>query len=150
MECRAPGCLPAIVPGHNLISTTATTSAAITRSMKKVLLIVIATLFLGSIATSHAESRPVAAGGGGRLVIWRSPSLGNDLVVGLLIDGRRAASITYGGHFETILAPGRHVIGVQAFPQPFPREPYNVVINVRPGELYNFTARGGTLQLELR
>jgi hypothetical protein len=114
-------------------------------------LVLVAVVFFASIDTSHAQPRRhVAPTGEGRLVIWRSPGLGNDLVVGLLIDGRRAASITYGSHFETTLSAGRHVIGVQAFPQPFPREPFNLVINVRPGELYNFTARGGTLQLELR
>jgi hypothetical protein len=87
--------------------------------------------------------------GSGRLVIWRIPGLGNDLIVGVTIDGRRAGNINYGAHFETTLSPGRHVLSVEAFPQPFPRPPYTITINVRPGELYNFTAKGGTTQLIL-
>ena len=102
--------------------------------------------------TSHAQHvrRSGGPAEGGRLVIWRIPGLGNDLIVGVLIDGRRVANINYGGHFESILAPGRHVIGVEAFPQPYPREPWTTTIDVRPGQIYNFTAKGGTDQLILK
>jgi hypothetical protein len=99
--------------------------------------------FLIAGPTSHAQS-------GGRLIVWRIPGLGNDLIVRLKIDGRTAADITYGNHFDAILPPGRHVLAVEAFPRPYRYAPYTVTINVRPGELYNFTAKGGTNQLVLK
>lgn len=108
-------------------------------------------ILLGGIAASEAQQgRGADARQGGRLIIWRIPGLGNDLIVGVTIDGRRVADITYGNHFETTLPPGRHVIMVEAFPQPYRYEPYSVTINVKPGELYNFTAKGGTSQLVLK
>ena len=108
----------------------------------------VATVFLTATATSNAGR--AAAQGGGRLVVWRSPGLGNDLIVGLTIDGRRAMDITYGAHYDAMIPAGRHVIGVKAFPQPHPQPSFTVEINVKPGQLYNFTAKGGTSQLVLK
>ena len=108
-------------------------------------------ILLGGIAASDAQQvRATDSRQGGRLIIWRIPGLGNDLIVGVTIDGRSAADITYGNHFETILSPGRHVVTVKAFPNPYLHEPYTITLNVRPGELYNFTAKGGTNQLVLK
>ncbi|MFL6514710.1 MAG: hypothetical protein ACJ8M1_06785 [Chthoniobacterales bacterium] len=99
---------------------------------------------------SFARIHTTEVVGTGHLIVWRSPGLGNDLIVRVLIDGRKAADVTYGGHFETNITAGRHVIGVQAFPQIFPGPPWNVEINVRPGELFNFTAKGSISQLILK
>ena len=111
----------------------------------------VATVFLTATATSNAgRAAAPASQGGGRLVVWRSPGLGNDLIVGLTIDGRRAMDITYGAHYDAMIPTGRHVIGVKAFPQPHPQPPFTVEINVKPGQLYNFTAKGGTSQLVLK
>jgi hypothetical protein len=99
-----------------------------------------------------ADARPPGRreyGVGGRLVIWRVPGLGNDLVVAVSIDGQRVADLTYGRHLDTTVAPGQHVITVEAYPRPFDHRTYSTAINVRPGELYNFTAKGGTENLHL-
>jgi hypothetical protein len=113
------------------------------------LLAVSATL-LGLITASDAQHVPARRSmEGGRLVIWRIPGLGNDLIVEVRVDSRLAGNITYGQHFETILAPGHHTVSVRALPQPWPREPFSIALDVKSGGLYNFTAKGGTLQLIL-
>jgi|tagenome__1003787_1003787.scaffolds.fasta_scaffold20987901_4 hypothetical protein len=121
------------------------------RMFKKAVILFGTALVLAGATFSYAgRTRSVDVVGTGRVIVWRSPGIGNDLIVRVLIDGRKAADVTYGGHFETNISAGRHVIGVQAFPRPFPREPWNVEINVRPGELFNFTAKGSITQLILK
>lgn len=105
-------------------------------------LLLVTALLLGSIATSSAEH-------GGRLIIWRIPGLGDNLFVGVDIDGRHAGDMPYGHHFETVLSPGRHVITVQPYPRIFSDAGATVVIKVRPGGLYNFTIKGSVRQLFL-
>jgi hypothetical protein len=104
-------------------------------------------LLLSSVAPCDAQRGRSQEGG--RLVIWRIPGLGNDLIVDVRIDGKPAGAINYGQHFETILFPGGHVVSVRALPQPYPRPPFAITIDVKPGHLYNFTAKGGTDQLIL-
>jgi len=96
---------------------------------------------LTSMATARAD---------GRLVIWRSPGLGRNVVVGVIIDGRHTADLTYGRHYDQPISNGRHVVAVQAYPRAYPLPPYSLQLNVRPGQLYNFTAKGGVQQLVLK
>ena len=108
-------------------------------------------VLLTSMAMAEAgRVQSVQSQAGGRLVIWRSPGLGRNVIVGLTIDGRHAADLTYGNHYDQPISPGRHVIAAQAFPRAYPLLPYTVEIDVRPGELYNFTAKGGVQQLVLK
>jgi hypothetical protein len=87
--------------------------------------------------------------GSGRLVIWRIPTLGNDVFVTLTIDGRSEASIGWGDHYDGMLSPGRHTISVQATPRPVYRDPWTMTLNVRPGQTYNFTAKSQSSVLAL-
>src|SRR4051794_12832819 len=120
-------------------------------TFKKAVILSCTALALVAANLSYAgRARAADVAGSGHLIVWRSPGLGNDLIVRVLIDGRTAADITFGGHFETNIPAGRHLIGVRAFPQPFPRSPWNTEIHVRPGELFNFTAKGSTTQLMLK
>ena len=108
-------------------------------------------VLLSSWATAQAgRVQSIQPEGGGRLVIWRSPGLGRNVIVGLTVDGRHVADLTYGRHYDEPISPGRHVIGAKAFPAVYQRPPYTIEINVRPGELYNFTAKGGVSQLVLK
>ena len=100
--------------------------------------------------TTEARRYQLQPQTGGRLVVWRSPGLGRNVIVGLTVDGRHVADLTYGNHYDAILPPGRHIVGAQAFPRAYPLPPYTVEINVRPGQLYNFTAKGGVQQLVLK
>ena len=111
------------------------------KSKALLILMIAGAVLLTSMATAQAD---------GRLVVWRSPGLGRNVVVGLTIDGRQAADLTYGRHYDQPISPGRHVIAVQAFPRAYPMPPFRVEINVRSGELYNFTAKGGVQQLILK
>jgi hypothetical protein len=98
----------------------------------------------------HVRRSTLAAAGGGRLVIWRVATLGNDLIVEVKIDGRHVTDLTYGKHLDTALSPGRHTVTVKAFPRVHLASIDSVVIDVRPGELYNFTAKGSVTQLYLK
>jgi hypothetical protein len=116
-------------------------------------LLVAVSVFVVSPTTSDAQRahRSVATGGDdGRLIIWRIATLGNDLVVGVSIDGRHVADLTYGKHFDAPISPGRHTVTILAYPRIISASGDSAVINVRPGELYNFTAKGSVTQLVLK
>jgi hypothetical protein len=98
----------------------------------------------------HVRRSASTDGGDGRLVIWRVATLGNDMVVGVSIDGRHVADLTYGKHFDAAISAGRHTVTIQAYPRIISASGDSVMINVRPGELYNFTAKGGVTQLILK
>jgi hypothetical protein len=109
-------------------------------------------LFLTLCGTSQAinsetESRRVggttsaeAVIGGARLIITRIPNLGNHVIVDLNIDGVAASPIAYGQTYKGLLSPGRHVLSVQASPHPKWMTKSKIILNVRKGETYNFTA----------
>ena len=110
--------------------------------LKTVLILVIATCAFSPISTARAQP-------GGRLVIWRVATLGQDLFLGVDIDGRHAADLPYAHHLDTIVPPGPHVVTVKVYPQIFPDAGVSVRINVRRGELYNFTVNGSVRQIFL-
>ncbi|HEY4285318.1 MAG TPA: hypothetical protein VGM62_19830 [Chthoniobacterales bacterium] len=86
---------------------------------------------------------------GGRLVIKRSPSLGNRLVVALKIDGA-SASIGYGHTYRVYLLPGRHKLSVMATPKAQNTQAWEMSLDVQAGQTYTFTAQsGGNRQLVL-
>ena len=95
-----------------------------------------------------ASVRPV--NGAARLIIHRIANLGNNLIVALWIDGVSVASIAYGHTYEHLLPPGRHVLSVLPTPNPRWKTPWQMTLNVRNGQAYNFTARSdGSGQLIL-
>ena len=114
------------------------------------LLITAAAVLFTFTTTSEARRYQVDPQGGGRLVIWRSPDMGRNVVIGVLVDGRHVADLTYGRNYDQPISPGRHVVAVQAFPRVYAHAAYSIAINVRPGELYNYTAKGGATQLVLK
>ena len=86
---------------------------------------------------------------GGRLVIKRSPSLGNRLVVAVKIDGA-SASIGYGHTYRAYLRPGHHTLSVMATPKPQNMQAWEMSLDVQAGQTYTFTAQsGGKRQLVL-
>jgi len=84
--------------------------------------------------------RPV--NGPARLNINRIPDLGNFVIVRLWIDGMWAGSIGYGHTYEGLLPPGRHVLTVMASPNPKWWTPSQMILDVRSGYTYDFTAMG--------
>ena len=99
---------------------------------------------------SDAQSRRVVVGpvvaqpveGAARLIVRRLPGLGNFLIVNLHIDGVAVAAITYGRTYEGFLSPGRHVLSMLPTPNPKFLNPSTMILDVRSGETYSFTAQG--------
>ena len=135
------------------------------RSRNALILMTTCFLFLsGYTATeamsSDAQSRRVAIAGSafaqpvndpGRLIIRRIPNLGNSVIVDLYVDGVAVAAIGYGHTYEGFLPPGRHVLSVLPTPNPKWFTQPQMILNVRNGQTYSFTAVGdnsGDLILE--
>jgi len=116
-------------------------------SIVSTLTIVITAFAITSLA---AKEKPAGSGSafatgmndGGRLVIKRSPSLGNRLVVALTIDGA-SASIGYGHTYRAYLRPGHHTLSVIATPKPQNTEPWQMSLDVQTGQTYTFMAQSG-------
>src|SRR5258708_1293014 len=121
-------------------------------------------LFLSTYAASQAmssdaQSRRVVVGpavwqpveGAARLIVRRIADLGNFVYVGLSVDGVPVAAIGYGSTYEGFLPPGRHVLSVLPTPNPKWPTPSVMILNVRSGQTYSFTAaRDGSGHLILR
>ena len=101
--------------------------------------------------TAGAESHRVAVtergssnlASDGHLIVRRIPNLGNHVIVNLSIDGVAALPVVYGQTYEGLLTPGRHLLSVTVTPSPkWPGSSTQLVLNVRKGQTYNFTAMG--------
>src|SRR5438105_11318442 len=118
------------------------------RSRKAFILLAVC-LFLGGFAarqTTAADPQSASA----RLVIHRIADLGNNLIVYVSIDGTPAVSIAYGHTYVGRLSPGRHVLSVMATPNARWKTPWQMTLDARAGQTYNFTAvRSGSGHLIL-
>ena len=92
-----------------------------------------------------AESNPsnpsgaifaTSAADGGRLVIRRSPVLGNKSRVDITIDGKPAGLSRGGRPFDRYITPGRHILTAT----PSRGRVWRTVLDVRAGETYSYTA----------
>ena len=109
-------------------------------------------LLLSTVATSPVAGKEKPTGSdsvfatgmkdGGRLIVKRSPSLGNRLIVDLRIDGE-SASIGYGHTYRAYLRPGRHTLSVIATPKPQNVSRWEMSLDVQAGQTYTFTAQSG-------
>ena len=59
------------------------------------------------------------------------------MALNLKIDGRAAANIVQGGRYGQFVPAGRHILTVSAVPN---YQPTSMVLNVRGGQTYVFTA----------
>ena len=78
-----------------------------------------------------------SAADGGRLVVRRSPLLGLNLTVSLMIDGKTAGALVRGQVFDRFITPGRHTL--TALPNGS-GDAWHGTLDVRPGETYSYTA----------
>jgi hypothetical protein len=111
-------------------------------------------LFLSGYAANHPSNanaqsdRASVAGpgferpvdGAALLIIHRIPGLGNHVIVNLSIDGALVPSIMYGQTWAGLLMPGRHVLSLLPTPSPKWPTPSHMILDVRSGQSYNFTA----------
>lgn len=78
-----------------------------------------------------------SAADGGRLVIRRSPTLGDNLTISLWIDGKVAGTLVRGRVYDRYLAPGRHILRAEPSAS---GEKWQGTLNVRVGETFSYTA----------
>jgi hypothetical protein len=121
-------------------------------TIRKAVILMTACLFLGGYSLRQATGadlqprRTTVARSflaqPGRLVVWRFASLGNFVWVDLNIDGVPVATIGYGETYEGFLTPGRHVLSLLPTPDPKWITPWQMILDVRAGQTYAFTAIG--------
>ncbi len=78
--------------------------------------------------------------GGGRLIVQRAANFGWNLAVHLQSDGRAVSNIVQGRRYDGFVPAGRHVLTVSAAPNNYFRPPTSMLLTVRPGHMYVFTA----------
>ncbi|PYK30791.1 MAG: hypothetical protein DME57_05925 [Verrucomicrobia bacterium] len=92
----------------------------------------------------HARPRPTPAptpkGPTGRLIVQRAPNFGTDLSIRLLIDGKRVANIPRNQHYGGVLTAGRHTVTALALPNTQSRRPTSIIVTIKSGKVYIFTA----------
>jgi hypothetical protein len=86
--------------------------------------------------------------GGGRLILKHSPTLGMNIVVGVVIDGQPAGSFAKGHSFDRAITPGRHSMSVLVNGRENTAARIN--LEVRSGETYAYVVkyRAGRVVLE--
>ena len=93
---------------------------------------------------------PTPTGKVGRLIVQRAPNFGSDLSIRLSIDGKHAADIPRNQHYGGVLAAGRHVVTALALPNTQSRRPTSIVVIIKAGKVYIFTATWDGDRLVLR
>jgi hypothetical protein len=78
-----------------------------------------------------------SAADGGRLVIKRSPLLGLNIAISLMIDGKVAGTLVRGQVYDRYLTPGRHILTASCSGS---GQPWQGTLDVRPGETYSYSA----------
>ena len=93
---------------------------------------------------------PTPSGPAGRVIVQRAPNFGTDLSIRLLIDGKKVAEIPRNQHYGGVLAAGRHVVTALALPNTQSRRPTSIVVQIKAGKVYIFTATWDSDRLVLR
>jgi hypothetical protein len=118
------------------------------------ILMITGLLFLSTYPASQAmssDARPHRAGvagsavgqpveGAARLIVSRDPGLGNFVIAHLRVDGVLVGVFGYGRTYDGFLPPGRHVLSLLPTPSPRWPNPPGMILDVRSGQTYNFTA----------
>ena len=93
--------------------------------------------FVCAISTSNAGQ---ASHPPGRVVVKRVPQFGWNLAFNLQIDGRSAATLVQGHHYDGWLPAGRHLLTVYTASYVGLPQPTSITVNIEPGGTYLFTA----------
>ncbi|HVI82476.1 MAG TPA: hypothetical protein VM717_07000 [Chthoniobacterales bacterium] len=104
-------------------------------------------------ARSHATPTPTpktSPRATGRLIVQRAPNFGTDLSIRLSVDGKKVADIPRNQHYGGVLAAGRHAVSALALPNTQSRRPTSIVVTIKPGKVYIFTATWDADRLVLR
>ena len=101
-------------------------------------------------ARGRPTPSPTPRGPTGRLIVQRAPNFGTDLSIRLAIDGKHAANIPRNQHYGGVLPAGRHTVTALALPNTQSRRPTSIVVTIKPGKVYIFTAMWESDRLVLR
>ncbi|HEY6071527.1 MAG TPA: hypothetical protein VIU85_09155 [Chthoniobacterales bacterium] len=101
-------------------------------------------------ARSHPTPSPTPHGPTGRLIVQRAPNFGTDLSIRLLVDGKRVANIPRNQHYGGVLSAGRHTVTALVLLNIQSRRPTTIVVGIKPGKVYIFTATWDGDRLVLR
>jgi hypothetical protein len=98
--------------------------------------------FAIAICLSSQAAQPSSTGSG-RLVVQRSPSVGNNVFLRLSIDGE-VHNIGPGSRYDEPIPAGQHVLIVDTPTNE--HQPTSMSLTVEPGQTYAFTATRGSDQ----
>jgi hypothetical protein len=77
-----------------------------------------------------------SAADGGRVFIRRSPLLGDNVTISVMIDGKVAGTLVRSRNFDRYITPGSHILTASATTG----GTWKATLNVRPGETYSYSA----------
>ena len=128
-----------------------------TRLLSSFVRVSILCVLVGSVgnlqARSHATPTPTPKTSGqatGRLIVQRAPNFGTDLSIRLFVDGKKVADVPRNQHYGGVLVAGRHTVTALALPNIQSRRPTSIVLKIKPGKVYIFTAAWDADRLVLR
>ena len=93
---------------------------------------------------------PALTGKVGRLIVQRTPNFGTHLSIRMSIDGKKVANIGRNQHYGGVLSAGRHVVTVLALPNTEARRPTSMILTIKAGQVYIFTATWDSDRLVLQ
>jgi hypothetical protein len=113
-----------------------------------VLLLAICTLLIGAANQSvNAQDKKssnrsgaifaTSAANGGRLLIQRSPVLGDNVSIAFKIDGQLAGTLVRDHTYDRYITPGRHVLTASDSTS---ASGWRATLDVRPGQTYSYVA----------
>ena len=86
----------------------------------------------------------------GQLTINRLPSLGGNIGAFILIDGVSVSRIGWGQSYQSLLAPGEHLISITVYPNHLFQGPAEKRVSVQSGQRYMLTLQWNGDHLILR
>ena len=125
----------------------------LTSLVRMLILCVLMGLVANLQARGHATPTPTPKTSGqatGRLIVQRAPNFGTDLSIRLWVDGKKTADIPRNQHYGGVLTTGRHAVTALALPNTQSRRPTSIVVTIKTGKVYIFTATWDADRLVLR
>jgi hypothetical protein len=93
-------------------------------------------------ASERASFDARSSTGTARLIVYRIPNIGRNLIAQLYVDDVIVGAIGYGQTYEGVLTCGQHVLSALATPRPKWRDRPPTIVDVRAGRTYRFTVMG--------
>ena len=93
-------------------------------------------------ASMRATSGTASDGGTARIIVYRIPNIGKNVIAQLYVDDVVVGAIGYGQTYEGVLTSGQHVLSALATPRPKWRDRPPTIVDLRGGRTYRFTVMG--------